>query len=513
MIKKWTMIFLVSILLMGGVTSCAKVDCKHEYISDVISLSDDNIKFGVTEVNYIKDEDGDGYVDVLAVVDIKDMEKENSSRKIELGYKYENMYGDINYEELYEEIFTPTVVEDWRVWMHTNDRDHTQISIQDKVNLNLSKVKSIVVTIIENEYTFNEKRHEIEIPFEKVGVHEDFTVFNKDKFAEYYKTINKNNAKNQVFSVEMKELVLEGNDFIGQVEVKNETKQDIENLSVLINPIPNTGFGYYGDTDPKFDRTNGYLSLKSGESRVLDFKIDIEEAIKSLYGTKQFYKSSALREGEDIILGVCIRGMANDENMIFPDNSTGRYMYYFKDKLKVKEKVRTEEEEREFESNLNSDLSMVDYRLEQYNFERAREIIDKYLNETGKFKDRIDEYVKKIEDAEKAYKDEVEGVNGFSIFRPNRKLTQEEAMQLARYRVGDKLGDGYSIIEVDGRECLSAMYTWRQNGVAHIHVDLNTGEVNLNDGYFGWERYTKTEKEVQIGTGFGWESVEEKNEI
>ncbi|MBE6054996.1 MAG: hypothetical protein E7212_14060 [Clostridium sartagoforme] len=115
----------------------------------------------------------------------------------------------------------------------------------------------------------------------------------------------------------MKDFVLEGYDIVGQVEVKNVSDYDLENLSVFINPIQNTGFGYYGYTDPKFDRENGYLSLKSGQSKTLDFKVNINEAMEELYSTKKFYKSSALRDGEDIILAVGIRAMANDENYIY----------------------------------------------------------------------------------------------------------------------------------------------------------------------------------------------------
>ena len=82
-------------------------------------------------------------------------------------------------------------------------------------------------------------------------------------------------------------------------------------------------------------------------------------------------------------------------------------MYYFKDKLKVKEKVRTAEEEDKFKLLFESDLMHIEYSLEEHDFEKAREILDKYLNESGEYKEKIEEYIEKIDYAELEYNNEL----------------------------------------------------------------------------------------------------------
>lgn len=100
-------------------------------------------------------------------------------------------------------------------------------------------------------------------------------------------------------------------------------------------------------------------------------------------------------------------------------------------------------------------------------------------------------------------------ISEFNIFRPNRKLTQDEAMELAYYRVGERLSNDSYMTEVDGRECLAIIYRYRENGVGFIKVDLNTGEVKIDD-YPSWEKYVNTKEELNIGTAYGWEDTTEQ---
>lgn len=290
MIKKWIILIIISIVFLGSFSiphwkNEIMNNCKHDYIGNVISVYNEEIKFGITEANYIEnDEEDNSYIIITATIDKNNIESEYNYRDINLGYKYRNEYDEIEYKEFYKygyNISMPLSVEDWVMWIHNNDINHKELIISQKLDYNIENIESFVIRFIENSYLGNEEGKDIEIPIDKVKKYNDINTFNKEKFNEYYNKIDKNYNRNQLFNTKLKEFNLDGYDFIGKVEIKNVSDYDFNNLRVLINPIQNTGYGYIGETVSKFDRENGYLSLKSGESKILSFKVSINEALNT----------------------------------------------------------------------------------------------------------------------------------------------------------------------------------------------------------------------------------------
>ena len=241
MIKKWSILILMSVLLFGVIISFGKLktysfnyNCRNGYISEVITISGGNVEFGITDANYIMDEDGKGIIEILAVIDTKDIDKEKHHKYIELGYKFKSHDDGVKYVKLSDMVSTPSATEDWRIWIHNNDIGHVQLSIKEEFDINSVDIESFVVSITENKYTLNETKYEIEIPLDKVEIQEDLTAFNKEKFDEYYNKINSSYSKNQLLTVEVKDFMLEGYDFIGQAEIKNVSDYDLENLEIFL---------------------------------------------------------------------------------------------------------------------------------------------------------------------------------------------------------------------------------------------------------------------------------------
>lgn len=520
--KKYGIILslLMSITILMGCTSSnnSKANCNHNYISEEINVFDDRATLGITEALYYRENDeiSSGYENAYVAFKAVTTKNgnENKDENSPIGYKdikitaiSETSYGE---SETKLDVYSGKAgaVSTDLLYIHKDNNNHIEQIITAPVVLDFDLYTKFIITFVEFSY-FESVERVIEIPIDKVKCETDYNKLKETQFNSYYKVIDKSYSSDEVFSIKLNSIKLEGNDFVGNFDIKNVSKEDLNNLDIYINPIRQNGFGYIGYTEPKFDRENGYLSLKSGESKTLNFKINIDEYIDNLYYSDiDLFPLNPIKDNEEFIAIIGVKSMNNDSNMVFPDTSNGRLMYYFKENIKVSKKEMTEEEKENLENDFTEDLKESDEYLEEYDFDNALKVISKYGNEEYEIYDLYKVQVEKIEQAKKDYEDEVSGNNEFNIFNPNRKLTEEEAIQLAKYRVNFDEPRENGILEevIDGRECLKIYYFDHKDAMRMIMVDLNTGYVDIDFG-LGWERYTKVLDELKIGTAYGWESV------
>lgn len=193
----------------------------------------------------------------------------------------------------------------------------------------------------------------IDVPVELVKEQLDYQKLKKDLFNRYYEIIDNSYSNNEMFEMKLKEIYLDDRDFFGQIEVKNISEYDVEKLVMFVNPIMSDGFGYIGTITPNINEADEYLALKSGESRIVDFRVNIDEVMDDLYfGDDELYPEREIVDGEKFIFAVRIGQLRNDENTVFRDLNLGTIMYYFKGNLKVGAKEYSEKEREELKKKL-----------------------------------------------------------------------------------------------------------------------------------------------------------------
>lgn len=330
--------------------------CTHEYILEPIEISPTQT-FGLTEIIYYRENDDiykgyeNAYIIFTGVIEnIGEEKSSNSITSISIKANSDSVfsYDDPNGE--YTDFDTATGTEEGFLRVHKDDSKHREVNMIIGVTKDLEEYTNFEITLSK---PVSDENIVIDIPVELVKEELDYQKLKKDLFNKYYEIIDSRYSSNELFKMQLKEIYLDDRDFFGQIEIKNISEYNLENLSVFVNPIMSDGFGYIGGTNPSFNRTNGYLSLESGESRIINFRVNMDEVMNDLYfGDDELYPEREILDGEKFIFAVGISQMANDENMIFPDSNLGTVMHYFKDNLKVGRKKYTEKEEEELKKTL-----------------------------------------------------------------------------------------------------------------------------------------------------------------